>query len=56
MRLGLATTGTREALLIRFKRWIMHRAVVAVAGARHLPNVEKPAVFNRLLLEWLVRG
>lgn len=29
---------------------------VAVAGARHLPNVEKPEVFNRLLLEWLARG
>ena len=26
---------------------------VAVAGARHLPNVEKPAAFNTLLLDWL---
>jgi 3-oxoadipate enol-lactonase len=26
---------------------------VAVAGARHLPNVEKPAEFNALLLDWL---
>jgi 3-oxoadipate enol-lactonase len=24
-----------------------------VRGARHLPNVEKPAVFNALLLDWL---
>jgi alpha-tubulin suppressor-like RCC1 family protein len=29
MRLGLATSGTREQLLVRFKRWILHRAVIA---------------------------
>jgi pimeloyl-ACP methyl ester carboxylesterase len=26
---------------------------VAFAGARHLPNVEAPERFNRMLLEWL---
>lgn len=26
---------------------------IAIAGARHLPNVEKPGDFNRVLLEWL---
>ena len=29
MRLGLATSGTREQLLVRFKRWILHRSIVA---------------------------
>ncbi|MGG5807855.1 alpha/beta fold hydrolase [Falsiroseomonas sp. CW058] len=28
----------------------------AIPGARHLPNVEKPEAFNRLLLEWLARN
>jgi 3-oxoadipate enol-lactonase len=27
----------------------------AIAGARHLPNVEQPAAFNGLLLDWLAR-
>lgn len=29
---------------------------VAIAGAKHLPNVEKPEVFNRILLDWLARN
>jgi 3-oxoadipate enol-lactonase len=40
----------------RIARLVPEGRFVAVAGAKHLPNVEKPAVFNRLLLEWLARG
>ena len=40
----------------RIARLVPDGRFVAIAGARHLPNVEKPAVFNRLLLEWLARG
>lgn len=40
--------GERIARLVPDGRFVM------VEGARHLPNVEKPEVFNRLLLEWLV--
>ncbi len=29
---------------------------VAIPGARHLPNVEKPDAFNHILLEWLARN
>lgn len=39
--------GQRIAALVPDGRFI------AIDGARHLPNVEKPAVFNRVLLEWL---
>ena len=41
------TEGERIAALVPDGRF------VAVAGARHLPNVEKPAEFNALLLDWL---
>jgi 3-oxoadipate enol-lactonase len=27
----------------------------AIPGARHLPNVERPDLFNPLLLEWVAR-
>jgi len=27
----------------------------AIAGARHLPNVEKPSAFNASLLDWIRR-
>jgi 3-oxoadipate enol-lactonase len=40
----------------RIARLVPDGRFVAVAGARHLPNVEQPAVFNRLLLDWLARG
>lgn len=40
----------------RIARLVPDGRFVAVAGARHLPNVEKPEVFNRMLLEWLRRG
>jgi len=40
----------------RIARLVPDGRFVAVAGAKHLPNVEKPEVFNRLLLEWLARG
>jgi 3-oxoadipate enol-lactonase len=39
--------GERIARLVPDGRFVM------VEGARHLPNVEQPAVFNRVLLEWL---
>jgi 3-oxoadipate enol-lactonase len=39
----------------RIARLVPDGRFVAVAGARHLPNVEQPAVFNRLLLDWLRR-
>ncbi|WP_372618793.1 alpha/beta fold hydrolase [Falsiroseomonas sp.] len=28
----------------------------AIPGARHLPNVEQPAAFNRILMDWLARS
>jgi hypothetical protein len=34
MRLGVATSGTREQLLVRFKRWVLHRAIVADLGVQ----------------------
>ena len=40
----------------RIARLVPDGRFVAVEGAKHLPNVEKPAVFNQLLLEWLARG
>jgi 3-oxoadipate enol-lactonase len=40
----------------RIARLVPDGRFVAIPGARHLPNVEKPAVFNRLLLDWLSRA
>jgi 3-oxoadipate enol-lactonase len=37
----------------RIARLVPDGRFVAVPGARHLPNVEQPEVFNRLLLDWL---
>jgi 3-oxoadipate enol-lactonase len=42
--------GERIARLVPDGRFVM------VPGARHLPNVEKPAVFNRALLEWVAKN
>lgn len=37
----------------RIARLVPDGRFVAIPGARHLPNVEKPDVFNRLLLDWV---
>jgi 3-oxoadipate enol-lactonase len=37
----------------RIARLVPGGRFVLVEGARHLPNVEKPDAFNRLLLEWV---
>lgn len=39
----------------RIARLVPDGRFIAVEGARHLPNVEKPGDFNRVLLEWLGR-
>jgi 3-oxoadipate enol-lactonase len=39
----------------RIARLVPDGRFALVEGARHLPNVERPAVFNRLLLEWVAR-
>jgi 3-oxoadipate enol-lactonase len=39
----------------RIARLVPDGRFIAVAGAKHLPNVEEPDVFNRLLLDWLRR-
>jgi 3-oxoadipate enol-lactonase len=41
--------GQRIAQLVPDGRFVL------VENARHLPNVEQPAAFNRLLLDWLAR-
>ena len=39
----------------RIARLVPDGRFVLVEGARHLPNVEKPEAFNRLLLDWIAR-
>jgi 3-oxoadipate enol-lactonase len=39
----------------RIARLVPEGRFHAIPGARHLPNVERPEVFNRLLLEWVAR-
>ena len=45
MRLGLATSGTRE-LLVRFKRWILHRCDCGHRGAVRI-GVRRPSLTDR---------
>lgn len=39
----------------RIARLVPDGRFTIIPGARHLPNVERPEAFNRLLLDWLAR-
>lgn len=44
---------TPPALSEELKRLIPHAGLIEIAGAGHLPNLEQPAIFNRVLAAFL---